>query len=102
MKLNILPVKPFREKPGMCGPASLKMIFDYYGMKKSEKEIATMCGTTKELGTNIESMKRVAETLGYNVEIKNNSTFEDIEMWLDKKIPVIVDWFTRGRNDYTN
>lgn len=88
--------------PSMCGPASLKMVFDYYGIRKTEKELAKMCGTTEELGTNDKSIKRVAETLGFKVEIKNNSTFEDIQNWLNKKVPVIVDWFTRGRNDYTD
>lgn len=102
MKTNLLPVKSFRQMPSMCGPASLKMVFGYYGIRKTEKEIAKMCGTTKELGTNDKSIKRVAEALGFKVEIKNNSTFEDIQNWLNKKVPVIVDWFTRGRNDYTD
>ena len=104
MKVNILPVKPFRETPNKsrCGPASLKMVFDYYGIKKTEKEIAEMCRTTKELGTSTESIKRVSESLGFKTEIKNNCTFEDIKYWLNKKVPVIVDWFTRGTSDYTD
>lgn len=24
-----------------------------------------------------------------------------MEKWLDKKVPVIVDWFTKGRQDYS-
>jgi predicted double-glycine peptidase len=34
--------------------------------------------------------------LGFKVEMKDKSTFEDIQFWLDKKVPVIVDWFSRG------
>jgi ABC-type bacteriocin/lantibiotic exporter with double-glycine peptidase domain len=83
----------------MCGPASLKMIFDYYGVQKSEEEIARMCGTTKS-GTGFKAIKRAAEELGFTVERKNESSFEDIQQWLDKKVPVMVDWFTRGRSDY--
>lgn len=97
---DLLSVKPFRETANMCGPASLKMVFDYYGTEKSEAELAEMCGTTIELGTSAESLKRVAEQLGFKAEIKDHSTFEDIQHWLDKKVPVIVDWFTRGRADY--
>jgi predicted double-glycine peptidase len=52
------------------------------------------------LGTDDQGIKKAAEELGFNVEIKNNSTFEDIQHWLDKKVPVIVNWFTRGRADY--
>lgn len=102
MQINFLPVKPFKQTPSRCGPASLKMVFDYYGVEKTESEIAKMCGTTKELGTNDKSIKRVAETLGFKVKIKNNSTFEDIQYWLDKKVPIVVDWFTRGTSDYTD
>ncbi len=51
---------------------------------------------------NDKGIKNTAELLGFKVEIKNNSNFEDIEKWLKKKVPVIVDWFTRGRTDYTD
>lgn len=102
MKTNLLPVKPFQETlhQSMCGPASLKMVFDYYGIKKTEAEIAEMSGVDKKLGTDDKIIKRIAEELGFKVEIKNNSNLEDIKIWLDKKVPVIVNWFTRGRVDY--
>jgi hypothetical protein len=38
--------------------------------------------------------------MGLKAKIKNNSSFKDIETWLKKEVPVIVDWFTRGRTDY--
>lgn len=99
---NLLPVKPFQETlyQSMCGPASLKMVFDYYGMEKSEAEIAKMCNVDENLGTDDKTLKKVAEELGFKAEIKNEASFEDIQSWLDKKVPVIVNWFTRGRADY--
>lgn len=99
---NLLTVKPFQETlyAGMCGPASLKMVLEYYGMEKTEKELAELCGTDPSLGTSDEGLKRAAEHLGFAVEIKNNSMLDDIQHWLDKKVPVIVNWFTRGRIDY--
>jgi len=102
MEKDLLPVKPFQETlhQSMCGPASLKMVFDYYGIEKSEAEIAKMCNVDENLGTDDKTLKRVAEESGLKVEIKNNSTFENIQEWLDKKVPVIVNWFTRGRADY--
>ncbi|QQG43064.1 MAG: C39 family peptidase [Candidatus Daviesbacteria bacterium] len=99
---NLLPVKPFQESlnKGYCGPASLKMVLDYYGVNKTEKELAKLANTTTDLGTNDQSLKKAAEILGFKVDIKNYSSFEDTKNWLDKKVPVIVDWFTRGRTDY--
>lgn len=99
---NLLPVKSFQETlhSGYCGPASLKMIFDYYGISKTEEELAKLCGITADLGTNDQSLKKAAEKLGFEVKIKHFSSLEDIKEWLDKKVPVIVDWFTRGRTDY--
>jgi ABC-type bacteriocin/lantibiotic exporter with double-glycine peptidase domain len=100
---KVLKLKPFQEtlNASMCGPASLKIVLDYYGLKKSEKELAKLCQRSKDLGVDDEKIKKAAELLGFKVVIKNNSNFSDIEKWLNKKVPVIVDWFTRGRQDYS-
>jgi len=101
---ELLPLKPFQETlhTSMCGPASLKMVLAYYGIEKTEQELAQLCGIDSKLGTRVEGIIKAAESLGFTAELKNNSTFEDIQAWLGKKIPVIVDWFTRGRADYHN
>jgi len=74
---------------------------DYYGISKTEDELAPLMEWNRELGVSDQGIKKAAESFGLKVEIQNESTFEDIEKWLDKKVPVIVDWFTRGRQDYT-
>jgi hypothetical protein len=97
-----LNLKPFQETlhVGMCGPASLKIMLDYYGIDKTEKELAELAGSNPELGVNDKDIVRAAESLGFKAEIKNESSFEEIGWWLEKGVPVIVDWFTRGRQDY--
>jgi len=52
-----------------------------------------------DTNTSDKDIKNIAESFGMKVEIKSQSTLEDILYWLDKKVPVIVDWFTRGRSD---
>ena len=71
--MKLLNVKPFQETlfKSMCGPASLKMVFDYYGIEKSEAEIAKLVGTTKDLGTDDQGIKKATESLGFKVDIKN-------------------------------
>ena len=99
----MLKIKPFQEtlNAGMCGPASLKIVLDYYDIEKSEKELAKLCRHNKNMGVDDEKIKRVAGSLGFKVKIKNSSNFKDIENWLDKKVPVIVNWFTKGRQEYS-
>lgn len=102
IKTKPLPVKPFQETlgGGYCGPASLKMVLDYYGVKKSEKELARLCGRNARLGINAAAVKKAANYCGFSVKVKNNASLSDIKEWLRKDVPVIVDWFTRGRSDY--
>jgi len=104
MKNKFLKLKSFQETLGMsyCGPASLKIVFDHYGVERSEKELAKMAGWDRKLGVNDKGIKKAAEYFGFKAKIKNNSNFRDLEKWLAKGVPVIVDWFTRGRSDYSD
>ena len=76
-----------------CGPASLRMVMGYYGVDLSEKEIAVACNHTYELGCQGEDMVCAAESLGFDVYLKNNSTIGEIEKLINSGVPVIVDWF---------
>jgi len=94
--------KPYRECLfDSCGPASLKIVLAFYGVEKTEKELMRLCKVKSGsgLGTSAENIKNAAEKLGFGAKIKENSSFEDIKYWLKKKVPVIVDWFTRGDNE---
>jgi len=97
-----LKVQPFQETlhANMCGPASLKIVLDYYEVDKTEKEVADMATIVEGIGWCDKDIAGVAESLNLKVEIKNESSFEDVEKWLKNGVPVIVDWFTRGRKDY--
>ena len=101
---KMLKLKPFQEtlNKGMCGPASIKIVLDYYGIDKTEKELAKLSKWNKDLGIDDRGIEVAAKHFGFKVKIKNNSSFKDIEKWLDQKVPVIVNWFTRGRKDYSD
>lgn len=104
MKKIFLKVRNFAGTPfrGWCGPSTLKIIFDFYGLNIAEKKLAQLCGTNREFGTNVKKMEKVSKDFGFKFRIQDNSNFKEIEKWLKKGIPVIVDWFTRGRNDYND
>ncbi|MCX6790396.1 MAG: C39 family peptidase [Candidatus Kaiserbacteria bacterium] len=101
-KVQLLPVKPFQETlgGGYCGPASLKMVLGYWNNELPEEEVALRCKRDPELGTDDSCLKEAAESYGLKVEIENNASFDSIQRWLERGIPVIVNWFTRGRADY--
>jgi ABC-type bacteriocin/lantibiotic exporter with double-glycine peptidase domain len=84
----------------MCGPASLKIVLGYYGIQKSEQELAELVGVTRGIGADDKSITRAAETLGFKTLVKNESDYSDVENWLSKGVPVILNWLTRGRQEY--
>lgn len=56
----MLRLKPFSQSSAFCGPASLKLVLSYYGIRRSEKQIAKLCGY-KDKETCIEEKKKQAE-----------------------------------------
>ena len=96
----MIKLKPFRQTPGLCGPASLKMVMDYYGVSVPEKEIARVAGSTRERGTSIKGLIRAAKHFGFKVVLKKDASFRDLEYFIDRKIPVIVDWFEGGNGGH--
>jgi len=77
----------------LCGPASLKMVLEYWGIEKSEKEIALACNHTYEYGCQGEDMVIAAKKFGFDALIKNNSNIQELKKYVDLGIPVIIDWF---------
>lgn len=93
----MIKLTPFKQTDSSrCGPASIKMILDYYGIDASEDEICEKCGHSFELGCTDFQMKSALESYGLNVEIKNNAKLSDLELYEYLRIPVIVDWFSPG------
>jgi len=97
----MIKIKPFRQRPGLCGPASLKMVFDYYGVQVSEDEIAKIAGATKEKGISKEGLVRAVKHFGFQVFSKEKSSLSDLKYFVKRKIPVIVDWFWEDEGHYS-
>ncbi len=99
--MNKLLVKPFRESPGYCGPASLHMVLGYFGIATTEQELAKLAKSLHRSGTSAEGLLTAAKKYGFQGKIKDKANFSDIQKWLDKKIPVIVDWFSENDGHYS-
>jgi len=97
----MLKLKPFRQTPGFCGPASLKMVLEYFGLNKTEKELAKLSGTNPEKGTTLFGIIKAARKLEFRASHKDLAQFTDIQKLLNKKIPVIIDWFHEDCGHYS-
>jgi len=98
----MLKIKPFRQKSGLCGPATLKMVLSYYGINKTESAIAKDTDCDPDLGVDARRMLEYAHDLGLNGYIQDLSTFEDLErLVIKEEIPVIVDWFSEDDGHYS-
>ncbi len=100
-KFSTLKLKSYRQREGLCGPTVLKMVLEYFGVKKSEDTLAKLTETTPSSGMDIYKAKVALEKLGFKVIIKDFSTFEDIQNYLKQEIPVIIDWFSTDEGHYS-
>ncbi len=93
----MIQLTPFRQTDdSRCGPASVKMVLNYYGIIATEDEICQRCNHTYELGCTNVGIKNAFESYGLTCTIKNKASLDDIRERINKKIPVIVDWFSGG------
>jgi len=94
-------LKPFRQTPGLCGPDSLKIIFDYYGVSVSETKIAKAAGATRGKGCSIKGLIKAAKYFGFKTYLKKKSSLDNLKYFVKKKVPVIVDWFFEDDGHYS-
>jgi predicted double-glycine peptidase len=98
----MLNLKSYRQKPELCGPACLKMVLEYYGIQKNEDELANLAGYVPSEGVKVDGLINAATKLGLNAFYKDFSEIKDLKEYvLDKKIPVIVDWFSTDDGHYS-
>jgi ABC-type bacteriocin/lantibiotic exporter with double-glycine peptidase domain len=88
------PLNPFRQTPGLCGPASLKILLDHYGREYSEEELSELCDATADKGTNHSGLVKAVREIGEDPLVKDGATVEELRELVEKEIPVIVGWYS--------
>lgn len=96
-----LPVPAVKEQPGYCGPAALRSVLAFYGRDVAEDEIAKLAGSDHVKGTPPDNLMQAARKLGMVAESKENATVGDLRKWLDKGVPVIVNWWSTDDGHYS-
>ncbi len=90
----MIKLKLFKQSPGYCGPACLKMVLSAYGINKSENHLAELTKTSRKTGCWEKDIVKTAKRFGLNGYVKQNSSIKELKRLVKKGIPVIVDWFS--------
>jgi len=83
-----------------CGPASLKMVLEHFGVEKSEEELIKLTGAKAGLGCTPNDLVRAARELGFDAEYIPTSSLEEVEKLMNEGVMVIVDWFSPEVNGH--
>ncbi len=85
-----------------CGASCLQAVLSYWGKDLDEEDLIALLHTTPETGTYPDDIVRVAKILGFEAEVKENLTLDEIELATDQGIPVIaLSQAWRSRQDST-
>jgi len=89
-------VRKVRQKKGFCGPASIEMMFSFYGISSTQDEIAEIASVIEgEAGSRIDQLDQAVKSLrpDYTLLAKYYSTIEEIISFIYTfGIPVGVEW----------
>lgn len=79
-----------------CGPTSLGMALDYYGVHRTTKELAKSCSTTPD-GTSAGNLLAAAKRAGMNGSyMKEGMSIDSLKEILQSGKPVVVNVNTQG------
>ena len=86
-------IKPFiQTDDSRCGPATLHMILDYYGITVTEDELAVLCNHSYQIGCTNSDMERVLKQYGLITLSKQNSS---IKNWWKRLLSVLLNCINR-------
>jgi ABC-type bacteriocin/lantibiotic exporter with double-glycine peptidase domain len=80
-----------KQIPNYCGPTALKMVLDFYGIKKSQKEIGRLSNVDED-GTEPWELLQAAKLYGISGEYIVGCSIEKLKSFISQGIPIIVDF----------
>ncbi len=102
MKKALLNTEKCRQnKPYTCGPASLKILLDFFGKKIPQNRLSILCKANSKDGTSPRNMIKTTKKFGFKITQKFNAKIKDIENYLKKGFPVMVAYQAWGGGHYS-
>lgn len=88
---SILPVPDVRQSTTWsCGPSALQAVMMYWGREILESDLMRMCHTTSD-GTSPDDVVRVAREQGFDAQLRDGLTVDDLKASVNAGVPVIVE-----------
>lgn len=78
-----------QEHPHWCGPAALLMALRFFGVEKSQADLASLLKTSEQKGTSEEMMEVAVHNLGFDVRT-GSGTYDEITTSIEERSPVII------------
>lgn len=82
-----------------CGPTSLKMVLEGFGIRKTEDEIAKLAGTRKKKYTTHQGMIEACRKSGCSCFVHEDANMANVKTFLKAGLPVIIDWTDNKSDD---
>lgn len=93
--------KPIEQLDDYCGPATLKMVFDYHGVVKSQQEWARLSGTTHQDGVQNEGMFKAIKAVGFEYQLIRETSFAEVRKLIAAGQTIIVIWWSENWGHYS-
>jgi uncharacterized protein len=87
------------------GPTSLQAVLGYYGTDIYLDKLINMTNSTPENGTFPGKIVQTASNLGFNAQLKENMSLQDLQQYINQGIPVIIDaqaWKNNTAQNWTD
>jgi len=92
-----LRMRPFAQRAGYCGPASLKICCAFFSREYEERYLGELCRTTVDNGTDHADLIKAARTLGAKTFARSGGSLSEISYFLRRRLPVIVGWYSPSK-----
>ncbi len=73
-----------------CGASALQSVLAYWGMDVDERELMSLMGTTEEEGTYPEKIADAARSLGFEAEVRQGMTLDEVQKLTAAGDPMIA------------
>lgn len=93
--------KVCKQKKGFCGPASLKIVSDYYGVVKTQEEWAKLSGTTKKDGVQNAGLIKAVEEVGFTAKVIKEVSLTDLRKLIHERQTFLAIWWSGRGGHYS-